>query len=124
MPLSRNEGSTSRRFASHSTVSGVGRVLPRSIWLTYSFEKRSPASSVWVSPAATRRRRRRSPRRAPRDAASEAAGEVVFWVAAVISVMSAAYLGSLSEAGSGVERVPLCGDFRDSLGAQPRCPVG
>ena len=34
----------------------VGRVLPRSIWLTYSFEKRPPASSLWVRPAATRPR--------------------------------------------------------------------
>ncbi len=77
----------SRRCASHSTVSAVGRVLPRSIWLTYSFEKRSPASSVCVRPAATRRRRRRSPSRAP-----EGAAEAMRW-AAVISVMGALVLG-------------------------------
>src|SRR4051812_27753483 len=46
-------------------VSRVGLVLPRSIWLTYSFEKRSPARSVWVRPAATRSCRRRSPSRLP-----------------------------------------------------------
>src|SRR5207244_5449352 len=60
-PLSRYSGSTPRRAASHSTVSAVGRVLPRSIWLRYSFEKRPPARSLWVSPAAARRLRRRSP---------------------------------------------------------------
>ena len=32
----------------------VGRVFPRSIWLTYSLEKRSPARSVCVSPRAIR----------------------------------------------------------------------
>jgi hypothetical protein len=31
----------------------------------YSFEKRSPARSVWVSPAETRSARTRSPRREP-----------------------------------------------------------
>ena len=35
----------------YSTVSPVGRVLPRSIWLRYSLENRSPARSVCVSPA-------------------------------------------------------------------------
>ena len=43
----------------------VSRVVPRSIWLTYSLEKRWPASSFWVRPAATRSWRRRSPRRVP-----------------------------------------------------------
>ena len=33
-------GSTPSLSASHSSVSAVGRVLPRSIWLTYSFENR------------------------------------------------------------------------------------
>jgi hypothetical protein len=60
-PVSRNEGSTPSRLASHSTVSPVGRVFPRSIWLTYSFENRSPASSVCVSPRAMRSWRTRSP---------------------------------------------------------------
>ena len=87
MPLERKAGSTFRRCASHSTVSAVGRVFPRSIWLTYSFEKRSPANSVCVRPAATRRRRRRSPSRAP-----EGAAEAMRW-AAVISVMGALVLG-------------------------------
>ena len=41
----------------------------------------------------------------------EAAAAVVRWVAAVSSFMAAVYLGSLSEAGSGVARVPLCGDL-------------
>src|SRR5919198_2433134 len=53
------------RSASQLMVSRVGRVLPRSIWLTYSFENREPASSVCVIPAATRSWRRRSPRRRP-----------------------------------------------------------
>ena len=39
-PCSRNSRSVSSRPASHSSVSRVGRVFPRSIWLTYSFEKR------------------------------------------------------------------------------------
>ncbi len=60
-PLPRKAASTSSRSASHSTVSSFGCVLPRSIWLTYSFEKRSPASWVCVSPAATRSARRRPP---------------------------------------------------------------
>jgi hypothetical protein len=46
--------------------SAVGRVFPRSICEMYSFEKRSPARSVWVRPAATRSWRRRSPRRGAR----------------------------------------------------------
>ena len=51
-PRSRGRStSTPSRTASHSTVSGVGRVFPRSIWEMYSFEKRSPARSDWVSPA-------------------------------------------------------------------------
>ena len=49
--------------ASHAIDSGVGRVLPRSIWLMYSFENRSPATWVCVSPAASRSERSRSPRR-------------------------------------------------------------
>ena len=65
-PLARKLGSTPSRAASHSIVSCVGRVLPRSICETYSFEKRSPASSLCVSPEATRSWRRRSPRRDPR----------------------------------------------------------
>ena len=48
-PLARKPASTPSRCASQSIVSRVGRVLPRSIWLTYSFENRSPARSVWVS---------------------------------------------------------------------------
>ena len=55
--------------ASQSIVSAVGRVLPRSICEMYSFEKRSPARSVWVRPAATRNWRRRSPSRGERGAA-------------------------------------------------------
>ena len=51
-----------RRRAS-AIDSSVGRVLPRSIWLTYSFENRSPASCVCVRPAASRSERSRSPRR-------------------------------------------------------------
>ena len=43
-PFARKPASTPSRSASHSIVSRVGRVLPRSIWETYSFEKRSPAS--------------------------------------------------------------------------------
>ena len=34
-PISRKVASTPSRVASHSTVSPVGRVFPRSIWLTY-----------------------------------------------------------------------------------------
>jgi hypothetical protein len=60
-PVSRKLESTASRAASHSTVSPVGRVLPRSIWLTYSFEKRSPASSVCVRPWEMRSWRTRSP---------------------------------------------------------------
>ena len=36
--------------ASQAIASSVGRVLPRSIWLMYSFENRSPATWVCVSP--------------------------------------------------------------------------
>ena len=61
-PVSRKVGSTPSRAAIHSIVSPVGRVFPRSIWLRYSLEKRSPASSVWVRPRATRSWRTRSPR--------------------------------------------------------------
>src|SRR6185503_13089108 len=64
-PLARKFASTLRRVASHMIVSCVGRVLPRSIWEMYSFEKRSPARSVCVRPADTRRVRTRSPRREP-----------------------------------------------------------
>ena len=70
-PDERKPGSTSSRSASHATVASVGRVLPRSIWLTYSFENRSPASCVCVSPFATRSARRRSPRRDPPDSRGE-----------------------------------------------------
>ena len=49
-PFSRKLASTPSLTASHSIVSRVGRVLPRSIWLTYSLEKRSPATSLWVRP--------------------------------------------------------------------------
>ena len=41
-PPPRNAASTSRRTASQAIASSVGRVLPRSIWLTYSFENLSP----------------------------------------------------------------------------------
>ena len=68
-PLARKPASTPRRTESQSIVSLVGRVFPRSIWLTYSFENRSPASSVWVIPAATRSCRSRSPSRRPACAA-------------------------------------------------------
>ena len=67
-PLPRNAGSTPSRPASHAIESGVGRVLPRSIWLMYSFENRSPATWDCVSPAARRSERSRSPRR---DAGAE-----------------------------------------------------
>ena len=60
-PISRNVESTPSRAASHSIVSAVGRVFPRSIWLRYSLENRSPARSVWVSPRAMRSWRTRSP---------------------------------------------------------------
>ena len=49
-PLARNDASTPSRSASHSIVSAVGRVLPRSICEMYSLEKRSPASWAWVRP--------------------------------------------------------------------------
>ncbi len=62
-PLPRNPASTPSRPASQATVSSVGRVLPRSIWLMYSFENRSPASWVCVRPAVSRSERNRSPRR-------------------------------------------------------------
>ena len=65
-PLARKPASTPSREASHSIVSRVGRVLPRSICEMYSFEKRSPARSVCVSPAATRSWRSRSPSRGAR----------------------------------------------------------
>src|SRR6266550_4270422 len=42
-------------------MSRVGRVLPVSIWLMYSFETRAAASSVWVSPRSLRSRRTRPP---------------------------------------------------------------
>src|SRR5919201_421736 len=61
-PVSRYEESTPSRSAIHASVCGVGRVLPRSIWLTYSLEKRSPARSDCVRPAATRSCRNRVPR--------------------------------------------------------------
>ena len=54
--------STPSRADSHSMVSAVGRVFPRSIWLTYSLEKRSPARSVCVSPRAIRSCLTRPPR--------------------------------------------------------------
>src|SRR2546430_13046017 len=47
-PFWRKSASTPSRCASHSIVSRVGRVLPRSIWLTYSLLNRSPARWVWV----------------------------------------------------------------------------
>ncbi len=78
-PLARKPGSTPSRAASHSTVSRVGRVLPRSICETYSFENRSPASSLWVSPAATRSWRRRSPSRSPLGAAARLVRRAVSW---------------------------------------------
>ena len=59
-PDARNVGSTPSCSASHSIVAGVGRVFPRSIWLMYSFENRSPASCDCVSPAATRSARTRA----------------------------------------------------------------
>ncbi len=62
-PLPRNAGSTPSWPASQAIDSGVGRVLPRSIWLMYSFEKRSPATWDCVSPAVRRSERSRSPRR-------------------------------------------------------------
>ena len=49
------------RSASQASISPVGRVFPRSIWLRYSFEQRSPASSDWVRPALTRSWRKRAP---------------------------------------------------------------
>src|SRR3954452_13631693 len=61
-PVSRYEASTPSRSAIQPSVCGVGRVLPRSILLTYSFEKRSPARSDCVRPAATRSWRKRVPR--------------------------------------------------------------
>jgi len=56
-PVSRKEGSTPRRLASHSTVSPVGRVFPRSIWLTYSFELRlrQPAGDAELADALAHR---------------------------------------------------------------------
>jgi hypothetical protein len=77
-PLARKPASVPSFAASHSTVSAVGLVFPRSIWLTYSLEKRSPASSVWVIPAATRSWRRRSP--IPRAAGREKRCGCVFVV--------------------------------------------
>ena len=63
-PCARKLGSTPSRPASHASVSCVGRVFPRSIWLTYSFEKRSPASSVCVRPGGEAERAQRArPRR-------------------------------------------------------------
>ena len=75
----RKPASTPRRSASHSIVSEVGRVLPRSIWEMYSLEKRSPAMSVCVRPAATRSWRRRSPRR----------GALVPWAAPFVNPRAA-----------------------------------
>ena len=95
-PLARKPTSTPRRSASHSTVSRVGRVFPRSIWLTYSFEKRSPASSVWVNPAATRSWRNRSPRRRADWAA------VARWVVAGV--------------------LDMCGEANPILHKTARCP--
>src|SRR5215203_1400429 len=60
-PTSRKERSTPSRLASHSSVSFVGRVAPRSIPLTYCFVKRSPARSACVRPRAIRSWRTRSP---------------------------------------------------------------
>jgi hypothetical protein len=60
-PVSRKSGSTPSFSASHSSVSVVGRVFPRSIWLTYSFENRPAARSLWVRPPATRSVLSRSP---------------------------------------------------------------
>ena len=71
-PLARKPASTPSRAARHSTVSRVGRVLPRSIWETYSFENRSPARSLCVSPAANASCRSRSPSRSPAWAADGA----------------------------------------------------
>ena len=60
-PCSRNSRSVSSRRASHSSASAEGRVFPRSIWLTYSFENFPAASSAWLSPADRRSERTRSP---------------------------------------------------------------
>src|SRR5262249_48795820 len=76
-PLARKVGSAPSRSASHSSVSAVGLVLPRSIWLTYSLENRPPASSVWERPAATRSRRTRSPGAAASLVCCSAASGVV-----------------------------------------------
>src|SRR4029078_4101417 len=61
----RNVASTTSGPASQPIVSGVGRVFPRSICEMYSFEKRSPARSVCVTPADARWVGTRSPRREP-----------------------------------------------------------
>ena len=61
MPVSRNRSGTSSRSASHSRAASLGRTRPRSIWLTYSFEKRPSPSLVCVRPRAMRSCRRRSP---------------------------------------------------------------
>jgi hypothetical protein len=60
-PVSRNRRETPSLSASHSRAASLGRTLPRSIWLTYSFEKRPSPSFVWVRPRAIRSCRMRSP---------------------------------------------------------------
>ena len=89
-PLARKPASTPRRSASHSIVPSVGRVLPRSIWETYSFEKRLPARSLCVRPAATRSCRTRSPRRSPCETALRLRLE-----AARIDIVSAVEVNSM-----------------------------
>ena len=79
-PCSRNSRSVSRRPASHSSVSGVGRVFPRSIWLTYSLENRPAASSSWLRPAARRSERTRSPTvRTPGSSGRSQSATLAWW---------------------------------------------
>src|SRR5262249_56229129 len=59
--VARNAASTPSRSASQASISAVGLVFPRSIWLRYSFEQRSAPRSDWVNPALTRSWRRRAP---------------------------------------------------------------
>ena len=72
-PVSRNRRETSSRSASQSRAASFGRTRPRSIWLTYSFEKRPSPSLACVKPRAMRSCRMRSP---SADGADALAGRV------------------------------------------------
>src|SRR5262249_9598360 len=110
-PVSRNDASTPSRSPSHASISPVGRVFPRSIWLRYSFEQRSPASSDWVSPALTRSWRRR----APSDEAGRDCGRIAGGMRVRLSTAAFTVIGVPPPLGISLARVTRRGDAQALL---------